>query len=209
MSGLPEAAVSGSLTTSAAIETLISGIDALASGFRIDWRAILARGFSPRSPHSVFPLTSLLAALVLSTILLAAGCSDGDPWLILQGFLFLLLALLNAVVHLFDHYLHAVELRLRVRHVANRLRQVRGDICWRAHNYPHLHTPEAASIVLQWTIRDGEKVSTDFYSRYERPHKKGGLFQQTVCTSIIKWFSHDLSGEPTVGPARRKRRRST
>ena len=37
--------------------------------------------------------------------------------------------------------------------------QVREHIFWQPLNYPHLHTPEAASIVLQWTLRDGAHVN--------------------------------------------------
>ena len=30
---------------------------------------------------------------------------------------------------------------------------------WNAENYPHLHTPLSASIVLQWTIRDSHIIN--------------------------------------------------
>ena len=32
-------------------------------------------------------------------------------------------------------------------------------IHWSANNYPHLHTPVANTIVLQWTIRDRKQVN--------------------------------------------------
>ena len=32
-------------------------------------------------------------------------------------------------------------------------------VYWSQENYPHLHTPLSASVVLQWTIRDGHKVN--------------------------------------------------
>ena len=59
-----------------------------------------------------------------------------------------------------EQRLRRLEMRRRVRHVVNRLRQVRGQVRWSsASNYPHLHTPLTASIVLQWAVRDRRHVN--------------------------------------------------
>ena len=77
-----------------------------------------------------------------------------DPWLITESFVIAIFLVLNIIVNLGNLYLTETEILSRLKDVLTKLEtEINKGISWAPENYPHLHTPLSASVVLQWTIR--------------------------------------------------------
>ena len=92
--------------------------------------------------------------------LMIIGAVNTNPWLVLESLLILFCVLLNFCLNVGDLYLKKVEMLGRLRKAVQNLEDhLINGLSWTPENYPHLHTPLSASVVLQWTIRDGQKVN--------------------------------------------------
>lgn len=151
------------LTTHFALNRLITGMERILDEDPVCWSMILERALSAQSLTSLFPWTLAVLSVIQGLILLlASGLSDSPSqsgWLGLQGSVILLFAAFNVYLTVWEHRLKEDEMRARCCHVLKRLKQVKEHVHWNPTNYPHLHTPMAASIVLQWTIRDKKQVN--------------------------------------------------
>ena len=93
-------------------------------------------------------------------MLLLVGIKLWDPWLITESVIIFLLLIINVIVNIVNLYLTEIEMLRRLENVLNKLKNhAKNGVCWSEDNYPHLHTPLSASVVLQWTIRDDHKVN--------------------------------------------------
>ena len=110
----------------------------------------------PSSVRSLFRLTSLTFSLVLVLALVAT--SDSHPELVSAGVM-LVLTCLNLVLSGWESYQRSVEMYKRAQIMLSQVKQTSEDGDWVSGHYPHLHTPISASIVLQWTVRDGVIVN--------------------------------------------------
>eukprot|EP00095_Tigriopus_kingsejongensis_P007584 maker-scaffold506_size152672-snap-gene-0.29 protein:Tk07584 transcript:maker-scaffold506_size152672-snap-gene-0.29-mRNA-1 annotation:"Uncharacterized protein KIAA0195" len=147
------------LTTHFALNRLITGMEEKLSVDAVAWGLIVTRALSARSLTSLFPWTLMVLSTLTGLCLVVAGLAQSSTWLLGQGLLVWLWVLVNLALTLWEHSLKEDEMRARVAHVIRRLRQVKEHIHWNPTHYPHLHTPMAASIVLQWTIRDKKQVN--------------------------------------------------
>ena len=88
------------------------------------------------------------------------GIVNVNPWLILESILIFSCIVFNFSLSVGDLYLKKVEMLGRLRKAVRNLEEnLANGLTWIPENYPHLHTPLSASVVLQWTIRDGQKVN--------------------------------------------------
>ncbi len=153
------------LTSHEALAKTISGIESALQQHQQDDRQqcslwqLFREGLSASQVASLFPWPSIVAGLIFSILLLVAASLKSSWVLAALALLILLSSLLNGCLGVHEHRLRRLEIARRVRHVVNRLIQVKEHVHWSPHNYLHLHTPTSASIVLQWTIRDRKHVN--------------------------------------------------
>ncbi|CAB4054952.1 unnamed protein product [Lepeophtheirus salmonis] len=102
-------------------------------------------------PKSLYPITAILWNLMLSIFLYSDEHFIGATFILFSVFF-------NVTLTLNETRLKKTEIRRRLLFVASRLRSLKEND-WNPPNYPHLHTPMAASIVLQWTLRDRHQVN--------------------------------------------------
>nr|CAD7400460.1 unnamed protein product [Timema poppensis] len=104
------------------------------------------------------------AALVLNSLALfvAHFASDGSRYsdtCLLEGFVILFLVSVNFWLVGRDNKLRHAEIPHRVQAVLRQLKEARSRCEWSAENYPHLFSPHAPCITLQWTYRDGKIIN--------------------------------------------------
>ena len=147
---------SSGLSTNQAINKLISDISDKLTTKRCpknNLASAIKTSLNPRVPTSVFPLTPVIAAIILIGLLTLAGYYA-------ECVIIAALTLINAYLGVRERFLTQNEMRQRIEHVLNRLKEVSPRLDWPGpQNYPHLHTPLTASVILQWTIRDREQVN--------------------------------------------------
>ncbi|XP_040573860.1 transmembrane protein 94 [Lepeophtheirus salmonis] len=102
-------------------------------------------------PKSLYPITAIVWNLILSIFLYSDEHFIGATFILFSVFF-------NVTLTLNETRLKKTEIRRRLLFVASRLRSLKEND-WNPPNYPHLHTPMAASIVLQWTLRDRHQVN--------------------------------------------------
>ncbi|XP_063240300.1 transmembrane protein 94 isoform X2 [Bacillus rossius redtenbacheri] len=115
------------------------------------------------SRHTPLCWTSAAALVLDGTALIVAHfASDGsrptDNWLA-QGLVILALVSLNLWLVLRESRLRHLEMSRRIGLVLQHLKGAAGSCRWAPDNYPHLYSPHAPCITLQWTYRDGRVVN--------------------------------------------------
>ena len=124
------------------------------------WKPLVVESLSTSQENSLFPWPNVCLTFVYFLMLVTFVCLEFDPWLLGQAILIILLLLLNLLVNIYNLYLTNLEMHRRVQDIVTRLEtHLSNGISWSQENYPHLHTPLSASVVLQWTIRDGHKIN--------------------------------------------------
>ena len=97
--------------------------------------------------------------MVLAFALLALG-PEATAGELASAVVLLVLIAATVLLVLWEAYLRSREVQLRVARVAALVGEVaEAESRWQAMDYPHLHTPPSASLVLQWTMRDGHLVN--------------------------------------------------
>ena len=77
---------------------------------------------------------------------------EGSVENLITGVCILLITILNIFISGFDSYLRREEIFRRTQRVVDELvEESRRE--WNEGNYPHLHTPLSASVILQWVYR--------------------------------------------------------
>lgn len=122
---------------------------------------MVTNALSHKNVISLFPITCAFCGYLQSlSILVGASLSvEESGWYWIEGIFLFILTTFNVGLNIVEQMLLENEMKLRVEHVVNRLHQVKDHINWSQSNYPHLHTPLANSIILQWTIRDKKQVN--------------------------------------------------
>ena len=110
----------------------------------------------PSSVRSLFRVTSLIFSVVLALALIATRNSYPE---LVSACVILLLTCLNLVLSGWESFQRSVEMFKRAEHMMSLVKDAAKDPKWSSSNYPHLHNPLSASIVLQWTVRDGDIVN--------------------------------------------------
>ena len=110
----------------------------------------------PGSIRSLFRLTSMVFCLILSLALLSVRNSISE---LVSAVVVLVMIFINLILSGFESYLRSVEVYRRGTRIVQIVERAAAQPTWEQRNYPHLHTPLSASIVLQWTIRDGNIVN--------------------------------------------------
>ena len=110
----------------------------------------------PGSARSLFRITSLVYTLLLVLALIATRNSSPE---LVSAAVMLVLMTLNLFLSGWESYQRSVEMFKRAEHMIELVKQVGDEADWSSANYPHLHTPLSASIVLQWTVRGGVTVN--------------------------------------------------
>lgn len=136
------------------LETCLSSCDAKRS--TLTW---LKEALHPASQVSLFRVTSATFSLAQALALILAYCITGESSLLLATLVILLLTGFNLLLTCWESYLRSVEMFARAGRITANVRDAREEARWGAVSYPHLHTPPADSIMLEWTIRDGEIVN--------------------------------------------------
>ncbi len=172
--------------------------------------ASVRKGLDPSEVSSLFPWPSLAAGVVLGLMLVAAAgsaatsSSTAESWTLgFLGVLVLLSTASDAALSCNEQRLCSLEMPRRVRHVVNRLRQVQGQVRWSASNYPHLHTPLTASIVLQWALRDRRQVNLPWALLVEGDLimlKPGQVRGVTGLLSTVALLTHCIWFPPSPPP---------
>ncbi len=163
------------LSSSYALSKTISDLEAEAARHRQEVeedlrREAFRRGLSASEVTALFHWSSAVAGGFASLFLLMAaaaaaasssnGGGGGEAWsLAALGLLVGAASVANVALSVREQRLRLLEKPRRVDHVIRRLLQVRDHVHWQAANYPHLHTPLSASIVLQWAVRDRRHVN--------------------------------------------------
>ena len=97
--------------------------------------------------------------MVLAFALLALG-PEATAGELASAVVLLVLIAATVLLVLWEAYLRSREVELRVARVAALVGEVsEAESRWQSIDYPHLHTPPSASLVLQWTMRDGHLVN--------------------------------------------------
>ena len=79
--------------------------------------------------------------IALSIMIQVASAADAR-WLIVEGFVLIVLVILNILLNGWEGLQMEVEMRKRMEHVLRQLIYVRDQgINWTTENFPHLHTP--------------------------------------------------------------------
>ena len=124
------------------------------------WKDLIGKSLASTTEDSLFPWPNVCLTALYFFMLFAIGLSFQDPWLIFESVLMFVFLIINFLINLANLYLTEVEMRRRVQRVLKKLEgNLANGISWSQENYPHLHTPLSASVVLQWTIRDGCRVN--------------------------------------------------
>ena len=111
------------------------------------------------STHGLARLSSVFLGLVLAFALLALS-PEATVGELASAIILLALIVAKVFLVLWESYLRSREVELRVARVAALVGDVaESESVWQTVDYPHLHTPPSASLVLQWTLRDGHLVS--------------------------------------------------
>ncbi len=151
------------LSTKEALKKLINEISALLpkeKWAKERWLSLIRTSLSSGTEESLFPWPNLILSAIYFLILFVVGCHTGDLWIIVESLVILFFAAGNVFLNLHSLYMTKTEMHRRVQNVLEKLEwNYANDISWTPDNYPHLHTPLSASVVLQWTIRDGHKVN--------------------------------------------------
>ena len=151
------------LTTDAALKYLISELQPMVDSDKWTkkrWKNLFFKSMSSNTENSLFPWPNMCLTALYFATLFVLGVNLQDPWLITESFVIAMFLGLNVVVNLGNLYLTETEILSRLNDVIERLEiEIDKGISWTPENYPHLHTPLSASVVLQWTIRDGHKVN--------------------------------------------------
>eukprot|EP00088_Acartia_fossae_P036602 TRINITY_DN3780_c0_g1_i10.p1 TRINITY_DN3780_c0_g1~~TRINITY_DN3780_c0_g1_i10.p1 ORF type:complete len:1258 (-),score=324.01 TRINITY_DN3780_c0_g1_i10:602-4375(-) len=124
---------------------------ALAARNRLNW---LYATWHPTSRLAILKASSVGVCVVLAILLLCDG--GGDT--VTAGLVILVMTMLNLAVTGLDGFLREHEIYRRTDRLITELEEESGRE-WNSGNYPHLHTPMSASVVLQWAIRNGEMVN--------------------------------------------------
>jgi len=133
------------------LQSTLSTCSAKRSALTWMWEAWL-----PGSVRSLFRLTSMVFCLLLSLALLATRNSYPE---MVSAVVVLIMVVANLMLSGWESYQRSVEVFRRVERLVEVVEQAARQPAWEAENYPHLHTPLSASIVLQWTIRDTNQVN--------------------------------------------------
>ena len=97
--------------------------------------------------------------MVLAFALFALG-PEATAGELASAVVLLVLIAATVLLVLWEAYLRSREVELRVSRVAALVGEVaEAESRWQSMDYPHLHTPPSASLVLQWTMRDGHLVN--------------------------------------------------
>ena len=97
--------------------------------------------------------------MVLAFALLALG-PEATAGELASAIVLLILIAATVLLVLWESYLRSREVELRVSRVATLVEEVaEAESGWKPVDYPHVHTPPSASLVLQWTLRDGHLVN--------------------------------------------------
>jgi len=116
-----------------------------------DW---MREAWLPGSQLTVFKATSAGFCLLLCVGLVGEGSVEN----LITGVCILLITILNMFISGFDSYLRREEIFRRTQRVVDELvEESRRE--WNEGNYPHLHTPLSASVILQWVYRNGAMVN--------------------------------------------------
>ena len=116
----------------------------------------MSEAWLPGSIRSLFRLTSTAFCLLLSLALLANRNSYPE---MVSAVVVLLMVVVNLVLSGWESYQRSVEVYRRGERLVEVVEKAARQPAWEAENYPHLHTPLSASIVLQWTIRDSHIIN--------------------------------------------------
>ena len=146
------------LTSKEALETLESELSLTLDKCRSNKSSWVWDAWWPSSPLSLFRITSV----VFSTLMiLALTGSSQSTWVDLStAVVMILLTLVNLVVSGWESYQRSVEVMKRAELLIKHVHNTRlSPLSWESGHYPHLHTPVTSSIVLQWTLRDGDIVN--------------------------------------------------
>ena len=153
------------LTTEEALNTLISEIKETLKNYESAWNPtkywnLFLQTLSSRRESSLFPWTSVCMTSLNAFALMVLGLRMSCSWLIAESLLLLGFIVINVALSLGDLYLKEVEMTRRLENVVKNIENhLANGLEWSPENYPHLHTPLSASVVLQWTIRDGKKIN--------------------------------------------------
>jgi len=113
--------------------------------------------------HACWHPTSRLAILKAPTIGLCVILGiflilDAEADSVLAGLVILCTTMLNIIITGLDAFLREQEIFKRTDRIISQLSEESGRE-WNSGNYPHLHTPMSASVVLQWALRNDEMVN--------------------------------------------------
>jgi len=136
------------------LESCLASCDA--SRNTLSW---LKEALHPGSQLSLFRVTSATFSLAQALALTFAYSITGESSLLVATAVILLLIAVNLVLTCWESYLRSVEIYARARRILSSVREASEKARWGSLAYPHLHTPPADSIVLEWTIRDGEIIN--------------------------------------------------
>lgn len=151
------------LKTEVALKNLISEIKVILDRNKWTkdrWKNLLTNSLWSHNENSLFPWPNVSLTFLFVILLLINGITEKDAWLISEAVFIFLLLVGNVAVNVYNLFLTEVEMHRRMSDIASKLEMnLANGINWSEENYPHLHTPLSASVVLQWTIRDGRKIN--------------------------------------------------
>jgi len=116
----------------------------------------MSEAWLPGSTLSLFRLTSMVFCMLLSLALLATRNSYPE---MVSAMVVLMLVVTNLMLSGWESYQRSVEVYRRGERLVEVVEKAARQPAWEAENYPHLHTPLSASIVLQWTMRDNNLIN--------------------------------------------------
>jgi len=153
--------VKGGLTSKESMRKLQHDLEALLSRHQSKTPALswAFTAWKLSSTHGLARLTSVFLGMVLAFALLALG-PEATAGELASAVVLLVLIAATVLLVLWEAYLRCREVELRVARVAALVGEVaEAESRWQSMDYPHLHTPPSASLVLQWTMRDGYLVN--------------------------------------------------
>ena len=143
-------------STKTALTLLVTELEVLLAVSRTRQnRAWIREALHPNSVRSLFRFTTVLCGLILSLCLVL----HGEPGHIVSGSLLIVLVVGNVLVSGWEAWQRSREILKRTQKVLLEVKETIALASWQPENYPHLHTPMSASVVLQWTLRDGKVVN--------------------------------------------------
>ena len=146
------------LTTSIAMKRLHEDIEEVLASDRANSASLgwAAEAWLPGSSLSLFHLTSVVLGLLISLALLASSPSASE---LATAVVVLIFLAANFFLSGWESYQRSQELRRRVARIASLVEEVGSGEGWSPEHYPPLHSPPSASILLQWTERDGALIN--------------------------------------------------